>query len=846
MIDGSLLSRSIFFTNKPYHSVKIKPEKVQTIPGSVARFVCYWLITSSSSPTATDIIWKHNGTTLKPSKLIKIGTIPGKSVLHILSTKFEHSGNYRCGFKNSKSAEEESDASELIVNESGGENDFSQGYEQPSALSAPINGKMIFECLLPGTQGVRWILEKRSYEKRGEALPRIESKVLGNGTILILQNITTKYHGIIKCLIEVSNNTLVTKETDFKVLDETYNYESAVFTSIERKQGIPASFRCETYEILGETPEMAEWYLNGKQIERTPNIKIIRSIDFGLGHTDLAIAIAEAENEGLYTCIISNDQHERIHQLLLQVDVTTNETITNLKVSTDHKTSCIQLDFDLPPSTDLAWAHYTPFFVVIHENNSTESLNSLPLMAKCNKRLHCKMEICQTSQTLNPATEYVFRISMVLSGAGTIITPLSEPVIATTWDSQATKSVPLIVSCNETDKSITIEWEMPKDINGKVENFAVQIINYSEKMSNLFTNLNRSYFERPPTNRKYTIQNVTDPFAYKIRVTPFTQKPKLPVSKMPLLEYFPFFLITSDHALASVDPEISIPKFELFQINRDPTINISWTLPSENENISKIVIKYQHVAISQAKFISIERPISDKFTELNKGIEVGLVFQVCAAFIRKTDFSQSSWNCQTIPVKNVFNNLIYTTLNDAWSQKQLPPPVLCENDNCKCMPSKINEGGMRIEWKAPEQRKTLELDDFPQNPEIQYIVHYTFDENDPHAKEFEFPANEGDLFAEIPPLLPNTTYRIMIESINQLNDKVDGTFFSCKTPTTSPLPPPKNFYYEFLNSTHLKLTWIPYSSSNEQIPQLSGYTIFWQADNKPFLPIFIPVTYFYS
>jgi hypothetical protein len=43
------------------------------------------------------------------------------------------------------------------------------------------------------------------------------------------------------------------------------------------------------------------------------------------------------------------------------------------------------------------------------------------------------------------------------------------------------------------------------------------------------------------------------------------------------------------------------------------------------------------------------------------------------------------------------------------------------------------------------------------------------------------PADEGDLFAEIPPLLPNTTYRIMIESINQLNDKVDGTFFSCKT-----------------------------------------------------------------
>uniref|UniRef100_A0A914YGH6 Ig-like domain-containing protein n=1 Tax=Panagrolaimus superbus TaxID=310955 RepID=A0A914YGH6_9BILA len=242
-----------------------------------------------------------------------------------------------------------------------------------------------------------------------------------------------KYQGIIKCLVEVENNTLITRETDFKVFNETYNYDAAVFTPIERKQGTPVSFRCETYDILGETPEMAEWSLNGRPIERTENIKISRSIDYGIGHSDLIIAIAEAENEGLYTCIISNEQHERIQQLLLQVDITTNETITNLKVSTDHKTSCIQLEFDLPPSTDLSWAHFTPFFVVVHERNSTESLNSFPLMAKCNKQLHCKMEICQASGILEEATEYIFRVSMVLSGSGTVITPLSKPAIATTW-----------------------------------------------------------------------------------------------------------------------------------------------------------------------------------------------------------------------------------------------------------------------------------------------------------------------------------------------------------------------------------------------------------------------------
>jgi hypothetical protein len=836
MIDGSLLSRSIYFSKKPYNFVKIKPEKIHTIPGSIVRFVCHYDIQIEQTTTASNIIWKHNNTVIKPSKLFKIGTIEGKSVLHILSALPEHSGSYQCASVNSSSIFE-SEASEVIIDEFGNK---TEGIQLPSTLSAPLNGKMMFECLLPGTQGVRWILERRSYEKKGETLPRIESKVLGNGTILILKDITTKYHGNIKCIIEISNNSLITKETEFKVFNESFTYASSVYTEIERKQGTPVSFRCETYDILGEIPEMAQWSLDGKPIEKTPNIKINYSTDYGIGHADLIIGIAEAENEGLYTCIISNEQHERIHQLLLQVEITTNETIENLIVTTDHEKSCVRLRFDLPPSTDLSWAHFTPFFVVIYETNSTKSLNSLPLMAKCNFSLRCRMEICQSSGMLEDATEYNFRISMVQSGSGTVITPLSKPYIATTWDSMAKRSLPLIISYNETENSVIIKWDIPMDVKGSVEKFAIQILDYSEKMSNLFSNSSPSYFERSRNDRKFEIFNVSDPFAYKIRITPITRKDKLPSAQMALFEFFPFILFTSEQAMTPTDTKIPIPIFNLSQINRESTVNISWNLPDESLNISKILIKYQHVAISQAKFISIERSINEKSTELTKGIEVGFVYQVCAAFIRKFEnFGQSAWSCQTIPVKNENNGLIFTTLKEALKKKQLPPAVNCENGKCRCLPSKINEGGLRVEWNEPPPRRSDIEDLEKQKPSIGYTVHYTFNETDPSSKEHEFPANDGDLFAELPPLLPNTSYRIMIETQNELKDKVDGTFFTCHTPASSPLPPPKNFYYDFINVTHLRFTWTPFPNG-EQSSKFSGYTIYWQADYKPILPIFIP------
>ena len=466
------------------------------------------------------------------------------------------------------------------------------------------------------------------------------------------------------------------------------------------------------------------------------------------------IAISEAEDEGLYTCIISNEEHERIRELLFEVDVTTTETVTSLRYSVNHPKSCIMLEFDLPESAELAFANFAPFFVVVHENGTNKSLNSLPIMAKCSFRRHCKLEICQSSGMLEDATEYVFRISMVLSGSGTVITPLSKPVIAKTWDSVAKKSLPLQISYNESENSITVTWDIPTDVKGVAESFVVQVINYSDHPSNLLAPVEREYYERPLEQRMHQIFNVTLPFVYKFRVIPLTRSGKLPKATLPYLEVFPFMVFTSEQILVDTKPELLIPSFSLTQPKHDPAIHVSWSLlPNEASDSShRILISYQSAVNTRSKFHSVEWPINGENsgdTTLTKGIEVGLVYQVCASSIRRDFHEQSRLACKFIAVKNDANALIFATYKEASNRLLLPPAIACENgesrwwidklpaftlvsDTCRCFPSKINEGGMRIEWDEPPPRK----DELPA-AEINYIIYYTFNETDANNREYE-------------------------------------------------------------------------------------------------------------
>ncbi|KAE9551916.1 hypothetical protein FO519_004875 [Halicephalobus sp. NKZ332] len=782
-----------------------------------ARLVCRWL-----PELAADVIWERDEKLISPSENIKIETIRGKSVLHILKVEKENAGEYKCRIPGS---DDVLDKAGVVIDETAPE---WTGVGLQENSGGPIGGETLLECLVPGTKRVTWTLERNS----GNNEPGLETTILGNSSILIFRDITKESSGKITCTIESSSGSTTAMDTEFKALDpEFFDYSKSSFITVTKKQGMAMSLRCETYDVLGETPEMATWYLNSKPVPKDPYIKTVKTEQYGVGYTDLLIGIVEEEHGGLYTCVVQGPRQERIKQVEFVVDVTTDQTITNLSVSTDHEEKCLELEFDLPEKTELSWAHFTTYFVVFYKVNDSESLNSLPGGAVCNYRGHCHLKdnICNLNGEFEEATDYVFRISMVLSGAGTVITPLSKAVVGKTWDGTAKKSLPLEMAFLEEENVIEIRWQKPekKEINGRVVSYIVQVMNYSEKITSLLSPVMREYHEKDFFDRSFRVENLTKPFAFKFRVTPMTRSRKLPFEEMSIIENFPFLIFTSsDDGYSQVDDTIQAPEMTLKQVNLRPIILVSWEKPKENqEDITKVIIRYQHVLNSRSKFVFLERPIEDGKTEISKSVESGYVYQVCSAFMRKSDKAHGSWKCSTISVKNHLNNLIFQTEKEAIKKKQLPLPILCNQTNCKCTPSETIAGGMRIDWEEPLPETEAEYF-VKEKPKVDYVVHYTLNESNPKEENMEMPVKEENLFVELPPLLPNKTYRIMIEAFNELGDGVVGTYFFCNTPLETPLPPPRDLSYIILNSSHVILNWTSPTFRGDSL--VDGYIIFVQ------------------
>lgn len=143
--------------------------------------------------------------------------------------------------------------------------------------------------------------------------------------------------------------------------------------------------------------------------------------------------------------------NERIHQTLLNVDVTTNQRMSELHVSVDHSNACFYVNFYLPTNfSDVEVARQTTYFLVYYKSDGSAPLNSIPFNnAKCSapflistqnsklrtSNIRCALSCCANNNNFEAAADYVFQVSMVLSRENSIITPLSEPAYATSWDS---------------------------------------------------------------------------------------------------------------------------------------------------------------------------------------------------------------------------------------------------------------------------------------------------------------------------------------------------------------------------------------------------------------------------
>uniref|UniRef100_A0A7E4V4G0 Ig-like domain-containing protein n=1 Tax=Panagrellus redivivus TaxID=6233 RepID=A0A7E4V4G0_PANRE len=813
-VDGAVISRSIVLSFERYLPLVVKPELTVIHPNQPVRLICYWNPALKASITWHDA----NG----PIDGLQYANLEGYSILHLRSVS--ESTNITCSMsgihskpaviKVSEKAKMTTDAVAAV----------------PDLITTPINGMAVFECPASENVTIKWTHMSSKTSKNNTTKNYINKQLESSTTLLVFKDVTPEFAGNLKCVITDDQGNVNSLDFEFNVVGNPsyFDVPSKVLNEVTRKQGTPLSSRCRTYPHLGEDPEDAKWFFNGEPFVRSPYVKVVTSTQNGVGYSDMLIAIAEGENEGLYSCVVDGPtQVERIQQFIARVDVTTNETIDDAKIDVDHENRCLIMSFTMPKSSDLNFAEFTTYFIVIYDPHDPESsLNSLPKSAQCNYKRKCKIKLCHDStEMLEPAKEYAFRVSTVIGGAGAVITPMSPVILATTWDGEAESGVPVNWMITE-DNEIRITWDTPSVdvLHGAVDHYMVQLADYSELTSNLLGARDRDYFTVDAGINEFIISNISMPFAYKVRVIAITRNLKHNYQSFHNIENFPFFLLSSDNEVAL--QSLPLPEFTIEQPGKQPAILIRWKYESPPPG-RFIIFRYNNILSTRVDPVDVFIPVNTRSVNVVNRIEGGYVYQVCATYKSIDGEHHGPWRCYTTSVKDEHDRLAFTTVMEAVKSKQLPLPVTCKDgQRCECKPSDKVEGGIRVEWDPPKAER-----------ETSYLVHYTFNETDPSGKEVESP-EPGETFVELPPLVPGATYRIMISSSNEYGDSVDGSFFSCKTPSDGALPPPKNFGYTILNETHVELHWTPLALG-ENAHLVNGYTIFWHADGYPVAGTFV-------
>lgn len=97
------------------------------------------------------------------------------------------------------------------------------------------------------------------------------------------------------------------------------------------------------------------------------------------------------EDQGFYECIIRKPESERTQQILLLVEQTSDNPITNLKITVDHTRSCFTSHFDVPKDVDFRIAQMSTYFLIYYTADMKTPLNTIPGTSevKCDPDNHC-------------------------------------------------------------------------------------------------------------------------------------------------------------------------------------------------------------------------------------------------------------------------------------------------------------------------------------------------------------------------------------------------------------------------------------------------------------------------
>ncbi|XP_063239602.1 LOW QUALITY PROTEIN: cell adhesion molecule Dscam2-like [Bacillus rossius redtenbacheri] len=278
--------------------------------GMRTRTVCG--VSQGDAPLA--ISWLRDGVALAPQPGVNVSALdPFSSLLSISSLARAHSGDYTCVAANA--AAEVRYTAKLQVKVP------PQWVVEPSNVSVERNRHAMLHCQAQGVPQPTVTWKKATDGKAGEyqeIRERSHTKLLGNGSLLLLQNSKEDRQGFYLCQASNGIGTGIGKVVELKV--NSSPYFSAPSRIVTVKKGDTATLRCD---VSGDKPVNVMWLRGGKmELSPASNYRVSVKQDStpdGVS-AELQIDGAEAGDSGAYFCQASNmyGRDQQLVQLLVQ------------------------------------------------------------------------------------------------------------------------------------------------------------------------------------------------------------------------------------------------------------------------------------------------------------------------------------------------------------------------------------------------------------------------------------------------------------------------------------------------------------------------------------------------